>query len=792
MKFTDLRLGESLLKAIEECGYNTPTPIQEQAIPVVLEGGDLLGSAQTGSGKTAGFALPLIELLGRSRSRARMPRALILEPTRELAAQVLEDFIQYGKYHPLNQTLITGGVKPEQQQRALAGHVDIIIATPGRFLDMFERGRLLLTDIRHLVIDEADRMLDMGFIPDVERIVSLLSPRRQTLFFSATFEKQVLAIAKKFLNSPKVINVAPPSTASATVEHRLLRASKARKMAMLIDVIHQVRSPAGGSASGSGGSGSGRGSGGSASDGSDGSAEGGMAEGGSVEGDSAEGVSAERGFNQAIIFCNRKRDIQPLVAGLTRAKMGVAALHGDINQSQRTETLAAFKAGKTDILIASDVAARGLDIETVSHVFNYDVPQTVEDYIHRIGRTGRAGRSGIAITLATDAEQEQLDAITKQLAKSGKSFQAQGDGGRDSGRGEAGDGYRGGDSRRGGGGRDRRGGRADGGEGRGSRRDRDSGRGRDARRGSSGGAGRSEGRGSYRGRDRDRGEAGGSYGDRDRNGGNRAGEGSYRGRDRDSGRDRRGGDRDARRGGDRDARRGSSGGAGRGEGRGSSYRGRDRDSGRDESGGRYSGGDRDTHRGRGEGTGEERRTGRGGDRDAHRNGGSHRDRDSSRGRDARRGEDRDRGGDRDAHRGADRGRGEGTGEGRRTGRGEDRDARRNGGSRRDRDSNRGRDARRGGDRDRGEDRGGDRNAHRGADRGNYTGKDTHTDRGDGKNTHRGEDRNRNSDRGEAVRKAPPSTEPITPPPAEEASGFTDGNTPDFLKANPTQSSGGKQ
>ncbi len=372
MKFADLGLGETLLKVVGECGYETPTAIQQQAIPKVLAGDDLLGSAQTGSGKTAGFALPLIEMLGRERSRHRMARALVLEPTRELAAQVLEDFTAYCVYHKLRSVLLTGGIKIDTQERALLKHMDVIIATPGRLLDIYERGRLLLPDIRYLVIDEADRMLDMGFIPDVEKIVKALPKNRQTLLFSATLDPQVKKIAAAFLRNPKTVNVTPPSTVAATVSHHLTKTAGAKKPSVLLQLIKENQAV---------------------------------------------------GFDQGIVFCNRKRDIDRLVTSLKRGAMNAEALHGDMSQPRRTHTLELFRRGEVDILVASDVAARGLDIDTVSHVFNYDVPLTVEDYVHRIGRTGRAGRSGKATTIATAGEEEQLEAIQSQLAKNKTSFQ---------------------------------------------------------------------------------------------------------------------------------------------------------------------------------------------------------------------------------------------------------------------------------------------------------------------------------------------------------------------------------
>jgi superfamily II DNA/RNA helicase len=352
MKFADLQLSNSVLRAVTDAGYENPTPIQEQAIPVILMGKDILGCAQTGTGKTASFTLPMIDILAAGRAKARMPRSLILEPTRELAAQVAENFDTYGKYHKLSKALIIGGESMGDQIKVLERGADVLIATPGRLLDVFDRGRLLLNDIRILVIDEADRMLDMGFIPDVERIVSLVSRMRQTLLFSATMPAAIRRLADAFLSNPTEITVAPPSTPAETVTQGLVVVTHAgqgglrEKRAALRKLIN------------------------------------------------SEDVRT------ALIFCNRKRDVGVLHRSLTKHGYDVGLLHGDLAQSQRTEVLDRFRQGELRLLVCSDVAARGLDIEDMSHVFNFDVPTNPEDYVHRIGRTGRAGRSGRAFTIA--------------------------------------------------------------------------------------------------------------------------------------------------------------------------------------------------------------------------------------------------------------------------------------------------------------------------------------------------------------------------------------------------------
>jgi superfamily II DNA/RNA helicase len=363
MSFADLGLSPEVLQAVTDAGYTVPTPIQEQAIPYVLTGRDVLGCAQTGTGKTAGFTLPMIDILAAGRARARMPRSLILEPTRELAAQVSNAFETYGKHHKLSMALLIGGESFSDQERKLDRGVDVLIATPGRMLDLFERGKILLSDVKILVIDEADRMLDMGFIPDVERIVGLLPKIRQTLFFSATMPPEIRRLADAFLINPKEISVAPPASPAALVTQHLITVQPDDKREALRRLI------------------------------------------------------SNEDVKNAIIFCNRKRDVDILNRALVKYGLNAAALHGDMPQSKRTETLERFKEGEIRLLVASDVAARGLDVQGMSHVFNFDVPIHAEDYIHRIGRTGRAGREGRAFTLATPEDGRFVAAITKMLGK---------------------------------------------------------------------------------------------------------------------------------------------------------------------------------------------------------------------------------------------------------------------------------------------------------------------------------------------------------------------------------------
>jgi superfamily II DNA/RNA helicase len=359
--FAALGLSDPVLRAVTDMGYTAPTPIQAQAIPVVLMGRDVLGVAQTGTGKTAGFTLPMLDILSGSRARARMPRSLILEPTRELALQVAENFVLYGKYLKLSHALVIGGESLADQRDALNRGVDVLIATPGRLIDMFERGGLLLTDVRLLVIDEADRMLDMGFIPDVERIVGLLPHNRQTLFFSATMAPEIRRLADAFLQNPKQISVTRPASVATTITQRMAIVAEHDKREALRRLVRSEE------------------------------------------------------VQNALIFCNRKRDVDVLHRSLKRHGFNVGALHGDMTQPLRFATLERFKSGDLTLLCCSDVAARGLDIGGLSHVFNFDVPVHAEDYVHRIGRTGRAGREGRAFMLATPYDQRAVEAIEKLI-----------------------------------------------------------------------------------------------------------------------------------------------------------------------------------------------------------------------------------------------------------------------------------------------------------------------------------------------------------------------------------------
>jgi superfamily II DNA/RNA helicase len=335
----------------------TPTPIQEQAIPVVLMGRDVLGCAQTGTGKTAGFTLPMLDILASGRAKARMPRSLILEPTRELALQVAENFVKYGKHLSLTHALLIGGESMDEQRAVLEKGVDVLIATPGRLLDLFDRGRIIMADVKVLVIDEADRMLDMGFIPDVERIVSMLPAIRQTLFFSATMAPEIRRLADAFLSNPKEISVSAPASVATTIIAGLVWVRELDKREALRRLLRRDD------------------------------------------------------VQNALIFCNRKVEVDVLYKSLKRHGFSVGALHGDMDQPSRFATLNRFKAGETQLLVCSDVAARGLDIGGLSHVFNFDVPFHAEDYVHRIGRTGRAGREGNAYTIAVPDDARNVAAI---------------------------------------------------------------------------------------------------------------------------------------------------------------------------------------------------------------------------------------------------------------------------------------------------------------------------------------------------------------------------------------------
>jgi superfamily II DNA/RNA helicase len=363
MSFSNLGLSPKVEAAVQAAGFETPTPIQANAIPIAVTGRDVLGIAQTGTGKTASFVLPMLTRLERGRARARMPRTLILEPTRELAAQVAEAFELLGRNHKLTVALLIGGVSYDEQDKKLDRGADVVIATPGRLLDHRERGKLLLTGIEILVVDEADRMLDMGFIPDIERICKMLPFTRQTLFFSATMPPEIKRLADNFLHNPERIEASPPATAAATIVQRLkkTRDEPAAKRQALRELMKEVD------------------------------------------------------VKNAIIFCNRKKDVGIVYRSLQRHGFNVGALHGDLDQRQRMATLEAFRNGDIAFLAASDVAARGLDIPAVSHIFNYDVPVHPEDYVHRIGRTGRAGREGYAAMLVTPKDYKALKAIETML-----------------------------------------------------------------------------------------------------------------------------------------------------------------------------------------------------------------------------------------------------------------------------------------------------------------------------------------------------------------------------------------
>ncbi|MFV0358974.1 DEAD/DEAH box helicase [Tropicimonas sp.] len=365
-KFSDLNLDPKVLKAIEETGYETPTPIQAGAIPPALEGKDVLGIAQTGTGKTASFTLPMITLLGRGRARARMPRSLVLAPTRELAAQVAENFDVYAKYTKLTKALLIGGVSFAEQDKLIDKGVDVLIATPGRLLDHFERGKLLLTGVQVMVVDEADRMLDMGFIPDIERIFQLTPFTRQTLFFSATMPPEIERLTNTFLHNPVKVEVARQATASETITQGLVQFKPSRRDRTASEKRAMLRAL--------------------------------------IERDGAD-------CRNAIIFCNRKVDVDIVAKSLKKHGLNAEPIHGDLDQAHRTRTLDGFRDGSIRFLVASDVAARGLDIPNVSHVFNFDVPNHSEDYVHRIGRTGRAGRDGTAYMIATPADDKSVAAI---------------------------------------------------------------------------------------------------------------------------------------------------------------------------------------------------------------------------------------------------------------------------------------------------------------------------------------------------------------------------------------------
>jgi superfamily II DNA/RNA helicase len=363
--FAALGLSADLLKAVEQSGYTTPTPIQAQGIPIVLQRKDIIGIAQTGTGKTASFTLPMIELLARGRAKARMPRSLILEPTRELAAQVAESFEKYGKYNKLSMALLIGGTSFDDQDRKLDRGVDVLIATPGRLLDHFGRGKLMLSQVQILVVDEADRMLDMGFIPDVEEICKKLPFTRQTLFYSATMPPEIQRLTEKFLHNPVRVEVARPATTATNITQ---------------EVVHVPANDW-------------------------------------AKREALRRLIRDNAVKNAIVFCNRKTDVDIVAKSLQKHGFNAAPLHGDLDQSVRTRTLDSFRAGTLDFLVASDVAARGLDIPAVSHVFNFDAPYHPDDYVHRIGRTGRAGRSGHTYMLMTPRDAKYVEAIERLIGK---------------------------------------------------------------------------------------------------------------------------------------------------------------------------------------------------------------------------------------------------------------------------------------------------------------------------------------------------------------------------------------
>jgi superfamily II DNA/RNA helicase len=364
--FAELGLSAKVLAAIEAAGYAEPTPIQAQAIPVAMTGRDVLGIAQTGTGKTASFVLPMIARLESGRARARMPRSLILAPTRELAAQCAQSFEKYGINHKLDVALLIGGVSMDDQVRKLDRGVDVLIATPGRLIDHFGRGRIMLMGVEILVIDEADRMLDMGFIPDIEKICKLLPPKRQTLFFSATMPPEITRLVDQFLSEPARIEVARPATTAKTITQRFCFCDSGEDWAKRETLRELLRT---------------------------------------------------LDVRNAIIFCNRKKDVAILLKSLTKHGFNAGALHGDMDQSSRTATLDKFRAGEIALLAASDVAARGLDIPDVSHVINYDVPWQADDYVHRIGRTGRAGKEGFSATIVTSDDIKAIDSIAKLIGE---------------------------------------------------------------------------------------------------------------------------------------------------------------------------------------------------------------------------------------------------------------------------------------------------------------------------------------------------------------------------------------
>jgi len=365
MTFEDLGLSPEILAAVEKAGYREPTPIQRQGIPIALQGRDLLGCAQTGTGKTAAFVLPMIDILAGGRAKARMPRALILSPTRELAQQTMENFDIYSAEIELTAALLIGGSDMKKQEQALAGNIDVLIATPGRLLDMVERGKVLMMGVKHLIIDEADRMLDMGFIPDIEKIVDKIPPLRQTLMFSATMPREIRKLADRFLHNPKEVTVAPPASPAETVEQVLVAVANERDKGKALRYLLE-----------------------------------------------------NEPVTSAMVFSNRKKDVDSLHRSLKRYGYNVVRMQGDMQQREREAALGAYKSGEAKIMVCTDVAGRGIDVFGVSHVFCFDVPVSAEDYVHRIGRTGRAGHRGHAFMFATPDDARQLQAVTRLIKRS--------------------------------------------------------------------------------------------------------------------------------------------------------------------------------------------------------------------------------------------------------------------------------------------------------------------------------------------------------------------------------------
>lgn len=365
MTFAELGLCPEILTALTRQGYIEPTPIQAQAIPAVLAGNDVMAAAQTGTGKTAGFTLPILEMLkDGERAKANTARVLILTPTRELAAQVGESVATYGADLPLNYAVVFGGVKINPQMMKLRKGVDILVATPGRLLDLYQQNAIRFPNLEMLVLDEADRMLDMGFIHDIKKIIKFLPAKRQTLMFSATFSNDIRTLAKSLVNSPVEISVAPPNTTAERIEQIMYAAQKSEKPRMLMQLLRNLNLP------------------------------------------------------QVIVFSRTKHGANRLVKQLDKDGFLAAAIHGNKSQGARTKALADFKAGNVQVLVATDIAARGLDIDKLPYVINYDLPQVAEDYVHRIGRTGRAGQVGHAISLVTDEEFKTLKAIEKLIGQS--------------------------------------------------------------------------------------------------------------------------------------------------------------------------------------------------------------------------------------------------------------------------------------------------------------------------------------------------------------------------------------